>query len=214
MPLSCRYAPLAPKPDHGAGAVRFHRQFDHRYGAQMVRVLPGDFYVTDAPDEMIVTVLGSCVAACVRNPWNGFGGLNHFLLPAGLLDEGEDDDRGLRYGDFAMEALINAVLKSGCQRQELEIKLFGGADVLGGISQVGSKNAEFAIEYLRNEGLEPVVSDLGGRSGRRIHYCPTTGKVQRLLLQRRIELEVVRDEAFYASRIANAPIEGTIELFE
>ena len=210
MPLSRRRAALAAT----AEIPRFHRLFDERYGAQMVRVTPGDFYVTDAADEMIVTVLGSCVAACVRDPWTGYGGLNHFLLPGDAPDAAEGVDGSLRYGNFAMETLINAVLKSGCPRQNLEIKLFGGADVLGGCTRVGTKNAEFVLRYLRNEGLEPVATDLGGPHARRIHYCPTTGKVQRHLLQRNIEMEVIRDEAYYASRIAASAIEGTIELFE
>lgn len=214
MPLSRGHGALAERIDAACETPRFHRLFDQRYGAEMVRVLPGDYYVTDAPGEMIVTILGSCVAACVRNPHTGFGGLNHFLLPGGTEDEADGVSGSLRYGNFAMEALINAVLKSGCARQDLEIKLFGGADVLAASSHVGTKNAEFALQYLRDEGLEPIVADLGGLHGRRIHYCPATGKVQRLLLQRRIEMEVIRDEASYASRIAASPIEGTIELFD
>src|SRR5262249_31142777 len=103
------------------------KRFDKRAGAHMVRLLPGAYYVTDAVDEMIATVLSSCISACVRNPHTGYGGMNHFMLPESDSGEWNGVSAALRYGNYAMEALINDVLRSGCARRDLEIKLFGGA---------------------------------------------------------------------------------------
>lgn len=214
MPVSRGLKVLAAKARRNSPAQHSHRVYDGRYDTNLVRVLPGDLYLTDAADETIVTVLGSCIAACVRNPHSGFGGLNHFLLPSGTSSELVGDDLGLRFGNFAMEALISEVLKSGCAKNELEIKLFGGADLRDSTAHVGSKNAEFAVNYLRSEGLEPIVADLGGSHGRRIHYSPATGRAQRLLLQRHIELRVALDEVTFASKLVNCLPQGAIERFD
>ncbi len=190
------------------------RVFDQRYGAYLVRVMPGGFYATGKVDELIVTVLGSCVAACIRNPFNGFGGMNHFMLPESTSGDWNGSSLALRYGNFAMEALINTILKSGCRRQDLEIKMFGGANLTDGPSMVGSKNVEFARDYLAAEGLKISSEDLGGISGRRIHYNPTTGKVQRLLLQTKSQQFISDSEEKYKKIINTNVIDGGIELFD
>ncbi|MCA0400624.1 MAG: chemoreceptor glutamine deamidase CheD [Proteobacteria bacterium] len=181
---------------------------------QTTRVLPGDFYVTGEKDQTIVTVLGSCVAACIRNPATGFGGLNHFMLPESDTDQWNGASRALRYGNFAMEALINAVLKSGCARSDLEVKLFGGANLHGSKVGVGAKNAAFARHYIEAEGLHLVSSDLGGDFGRRIHFNPVTGKVQRLLLKDRDQGAVVRAESRYGRELVVEDVGGGIDLFD
>ena len=124
------------------------RTYDRRRGLYAVRVLPGGAYVTRRTDEMIVTVLGSCVAACIRDPASGFGGLNHFMLPESESGTWNGVSAAMRYGNHAMEVLINEVLKSGCRRQDLEIKLFGGADLTDGPSLIGSSNVAFVLDYL------------------------------------------------------------------
>ena len=187
--------------------------FDHKYQAFMVRVLPGDFYVTGSATETVVTILGSCVAACIRNPFNGFGGMNHFMLPESHSGDWNGISSAMRYGNFAMETLINSVLKSGCRRIDLEIKLFGGANLNSGPSMVGSKNATFARDYLAAEGLRVAAEDLGGPWGRRIHYTPATGKVQRLLLQDQSIRGLAAEEARYGTGLLSAPITGDVELF-
>lgn len=181
---------------------------------RIVRVLPGDFHVTDDPEATVVTVLGSCVAACIRNPFNGFGGLNHFMLPESESDEWAGVSAANRYGNFAMEALINAVLKSGCARQDLEVKLFGGASMHNPVSNVGGKNAAFARHYLDVERIPLISADLGGDYGRRIHYSPATGKVQRLLLKDREDRQLVSEEARYGSSLRKAQFDGDIDLFD
>lgn len=179
-----------------------------------VRVLPGDFHVSDEPGLTIVTVLGSCVAACIRNPKTGFGGLNHFMLPESDSDEWNGVGAAYRYGNFAMEALINEVLKSGCMRHELEVKLFGGAAMYESASHVGRKNAAFARHYLETERIPIAAADLGGNHGRRIHYTPSTGKVQRLLLRPDDGQALLSDEESYKARLRQSDASGDIDLFD
>jgi chemotaxis protein CheD len=189
------------------------RIYDTRSGVCCVRLLPGEFYTTDAADETIVTVLGSCVAACVRNPRTGFGGMNHFMLPESRSGDWNGVSAAMRYGNHAMEALINAVFKSGCSRQELEIKLFGAANLMTGPSTVARQNADFARRYLDVEGLNLVAADLGGPFGRRIHYVPSTGKVHRRLLKHSSDVAIVEEERRYIAELRRKPIEGTVDLF-
>lgn len=150
---------------------------------RVVRVLPGSFHVTDDPGLTIVTVLGSCVAACIRNPWTGFGGLNHFMLPEGSPAEGAAHETAYRFGNYAMEALISAVLASGCDPRDLEVKVFGGADMIGSTSNIGRQNSEFALRFLSLAGIPVSSIDTGGNNGRRIEYNPSNGTVNRLSLR-------------------------------
>lgn len=186
---------------------------DERLGQHNVRVQPGEYFVTGDKEAVIITVLGSCVAACIRNPFNGFGGMNHFMLPQSEAGDWNGISAHMRYGNHAMENLINEVMKSGCRRGDLEIKLFGGANLYVGSSEVGAKNARFVTGYLKAEGLAPVASDLGGDQGRRIHYWPTTGKVKRLLLTGGEDRRVLTAETTYRTRLTATPVEGDIELF-
>ena len=189
------------------------RYFDPRHGAISIKVLPGEHYVTGNPDEMMVTVLGSCISACIRNPQTGFGGMNHFMLPEcnGKLWGGAEG--ALRYGNHAMETLINDVLAQGCARRDLEIKLFGAADVLRNVRPVGPENIEFVEHYLRNEGLPITAKDLGGNDARRIHYFPATGKVKRMVLTRTDDNLVFNEERDYRSHIHVEKNSGAVELF-
>lgn len=190
-----------------------NRAPDWRRSAQSVRVLPGEAYVTARTDEMIVTVLGSCVAACIRNPATGFGGLNHFMLPESDSGIWNGASAALRYGNYAMEVLINEVLKSGCRRQDLEIKLFGGADLTDGPTLIGSSNVSFVLDYLKAEDLAIASVDLGGCYGRRIHYSPSTGIVHRLLLGTAVHPAFVEEEHSFKDRLARTKVEGEIDLF-
>jgi chemotaxis protein CheD len=179
-----------------------------------VRVLPGEHYVTDDMDEAIITVLGSCVAACIRDPIAGVGGMNHFMLPQSERGQWGSSNASLRYGNFAMERLINDLLVRGAKRENLEIKVFGGANVLNNGSMIGWKNADFVEEYLGEEGLPIAASHLRGANPRRIHYFVSTGKVQMLELRRSDEITLVASEEHYEQRLAVPAIEGSIELFD
>lgn len=190
------------------------RIFDARLGLYSMRLLPGECYVTAASDEVITTVLGSCIAACIRNPRTGYGGMNHFMLPESETGQWSGVSMTLRYGNHAMEVLINEVLKSGCRREELEIKLFGGSDLYKGPSQVGSKNSSFVLNYLETEKLRPAVIDLGGNQPRVIRYIPSSGGVNRLLLRRLDVAQLVEAEEKYKAKLNASQPEGDIELFD
>lgn len=170
-----------------------------------VQIMQGDSYVTKQANEVLTTILGSCIAACIRDPQTGVGGMNHFLLPEGS----GDDKNARRFGVNAMEVLINSLLKQGAQRGRLEAKLFGGANVLAQLSDVGTRNAEFAKKYLTDEGIRVIGGDVGGISPRRIQYWPLTGRARQLAVRadkkRLVELEIV--EAKHTPEVAASDLE-------
>jgi chemotaxis protein CheD len=178
-----------------------------------VRVFPGEHYVTADAEEMLVTVLGSCVAACVRDPLTGIGGMNHFMLPESPESSDDSASSSMRYGNVAMERLINDILSRGGQRHRLQIKVFGGGNVMRGNSNIGHRNADFVESYLAAEQLEIAASHLRGLLPRRIHYFPITGKVMLLELRRSDEHAVVNSEAAYRSRLQSEAVAGSAELF-
>jgi chemotaxis protein CheD len=192
--------------------VRRYR--DPEFGATVVKVLPGEHYVSSAPDEMIVTVLGSCVAACIRDPLIKFGGMNHFMLPESADGAWGTASASMRYGNFAMEVLINEILSRGGRRERLEIKVVGGGNVLAGATPVGSRNAAFVESYLEAEGLKAVASHLRGNLPRRVHYFPVTGKVMMRELRRSDDQVVLDTEKNYLSKLRTPPRSGDIELFD
>lgn len=149
-------------------------------GAKKIHVVQGEYVVVDDATVVLGTILGSCVAACLRDPEAGVGGMNHFLLPGDISKAASDDAE--RYGVHLMELLINGLLKRGAQRPRLEGKLFGGARMLDGLSDIGAKNAVFARSYLKNEGIKLVAEDLGGRQGRRLEYYPVSGRARQIFL--------------------------------
>jgi chemotaxis protein CheD len=151
--------------------------FDRRFNATMVWVSQGDFYVTQNPNEVITTVLGSCVAVCVRDPDVKVGGMNHFLLPKAAGNLAQSSSNDLRYGSYSIERLVNNIMSHGGRRDRLEIKIFGGATIAQDFNRVGEKNAEFVVRYLEREGLGVSAKDLRGTSARRVMYYPSTGKV-------------------------------------
>jgi chemotaxis protein CheD len=197
--------------DLSSNTVR--RYHDPTFNATAIKILPGEHYVTQSPEEMIVTVLGSCVSACIRDASAGVGGMNHFMLPESSNGEWGKVSASLRYGNFAMERLINDLIKLGGRRSHLEIKVFGGANVLRNGAAVGSKNSEFIEEYLKEEGLPIAARHLYGAHPRRVHYFPGTGKVSMLELCREDDIEGVRIEENYRETLKREPVGGSVELF-
>ncbi|MFD1697269.1 hypothetical protein [Roseibium aestuarii] len=181
--------------------------------SRRVRVLPGESRSVLRPDLVLMTVLGSCVSACIRDPRTGFGGMNHFMLPFSETGTWNGEEAAMRYGNYAMEALINEVLKSGCRREDLEIKAFGGADLGFHQSGVGRKNVAFLIGYLNSEGLRLAAHDFGGNQGRRVFYRPATGQVRQNYIRTTPKDAVLREEQKYARTLETRPLDGTIELF-
>lgn len=197
--------------DGGGPAV--HSYHDPEFKMRAVKILPGDHYVTHAEDEMLVTILGSCVSACIRDPAAKVGGLNHFLLPSGGDGEWGVASSNLRYGNFAMEQLVNDILKVGGRRSRLEIKLFGGASLLENGAAVGARNIEFVENYLKTEGLPVYGRSLGGKAPRRIHYFPMTGKVMMKTLRSAEERQVMEEERVFETQVSREPVAGSAELF-
>lgn len=146
-------------------------------------VLQGEVKVSASPNLEMTTVLGSCVAMCMFDPTVKLGGMNHYLLSSG---EGQDK----KYGLFAFETLLNGILKRGGSRHNLQAKVFGGASIGGTFSDLGPKNAAFALETLRNEGIECVSQDLGGMHARKLRFIPSTGEVKMMHVQRSEESEI------------------------
>jgi len=208
----------AGKPDVSMGFAWQSRAWDATLGCWAARIQPGEFYIT-SHHEAINTVLGSCISACIRDPKLKLGGMNHFMLPQDTTagkSSWLDNATGLatRYGSYAMEALINALLKMGAERSRLEVKLFGGGHVLNAGIAVGERNIEFARHWLRTEGLPIVAEDVGGTTPRRIIYFPSDGKV-RVRHLRPVECqEVASRERQYLGTVAKQPVGDDIELFE
>jgi chemotaxis protein CheD len=200
--------------DPGMQPVTGRRIYDAQGAAWMVKIFPGEFYITRKLDEVLVTVLGSCVAACIRDPIAGIGGMNHFMLPQHKSGAWGVDARSARFGNFAMEKLINELIKAGGSRDRMEVKVFGGGNVTDSNNAIGSDNAEFVLRYLEAEGLRCAAQDLGGVLPRRIHYYPSTGRVVRRLLGTSDKFAVSREESDYGSRLsARKTSGGEIQLF-
>ncbi len=168
--------------------------------------MQGEQCVSDDPSAVMSTLLGSCVAACMRDPIAGVGGMNHFLLPG-------DDGRGtnpdsMRHGVHAMELLVNALLRQGARRERLEAKLFGGANLMRGLTDVGAMNAAFAESFLKREGIMHTGGSLGGDRGRRIQFWPISGRARQVFLgaDQRMPFESERGAP-------SAPASGLLELF-
>ena len=135
-------------------------------------VQPGAWSIDTA--QPLATLLGSCVAVCLHDPFMRIGGINHFMLPDGDTSDGAP----ARYGLHAMELLINELLRSGARRDRLEAKLFGGGRMFDSLSDVGAANADFAEKFLADEGIPVVSRSLRGAGGRRIHYWPVSGRAR------------------------------------
>ena len=187
------------------------RYFDSKFSREAIKILPGEFFVTTR-DMLLVTVLGSCVAACIRDPERGIGGMNHFMLPdggAGAMS------KSARYGGYAMELLVNELIKSGARRGALEAKVFGGGKVMASLSSanVGERNSEFVLDYLRQEGIPILAQDLQDRHARKIYFFPRAGRVLVKKLERVNNDTLARREREYQERLAREDASGDIELF-
>lgn len=196
------------------GALATHLYFDRKYKTEAARVLPGEYYAT-VRDMLLVTVLGSCVAACIRDKQNGIGGMNHFMLPEGRIDESDPSSMSARYGIYAMEILINHITKLGARRANLEAKVFGGGNVMPGLAEanVGERNAEFVLGFLETENIPVVAHDLVDIYPRKVYYFPGTGKVLVKKLRDLPDSAIIEREKDFSSRLPKAGIGGAIELF-
>ena len=199
-------------PPARAGFEGINRSWEPVLRTSCARILPGEFYVT-SNDEVLTTILGSCVSACIRDPVIALGGLNHFLLP--VQSEGDVAHAGAeaRYGSYAMERLINEIIKGGGLRERLEIKIVGGGRMYESKADIGQRNIAFVFEYLQAEGLDVASRDVGGDNPRRVQYYPNTGRlrVKKLPVIQMATLE--RDERKFMNSMAGSAKTGDIELF-
>ncbi|MFQ5518448.1 MAG: chemoreceptor glutamine deamidase CheD [Mariprofundus sp.] len=198
------------------GFDHINTYFDSVHDIATAKLLPGEYYVTTR-NEAVVTVLGSCVSACIRDRVFGIGGMNHFMLP---IHDGERKSwtRGVvdnitRFGNYAMEHLINDILSNGGMRKNLEVKLFGGGRILRGLSDIGDCNVRFVIDYLNEEGLPVLSQDLNGNYPRKIYYFPKTGRVMMKKLQSLHNDTLIEREKKYFHNIEGAPVGGEVDLF-
>lgn len=199
------------------GFENINRYWDPENQIVTAKLLPGDYYVTK-DNEMITTVLGSCVSACIRDSVVGVGGMNHFMLPEtsrSRLNSREEAVVGmaLRYGNYAMEHLINTILQYGGRRKNLEVKLFGGGKVIATLGDVGSRNIAFVLDYVDMEALRLVAHDLGDIYPRKINYYPHTGRVRMKKIKDLHNETIVLREKRYGAQIRDIPVESSIELF-
>ncbi len=179
----------------------------HENAEQRVHVIQGEYNVSDDPGVMLTTLLGSCVAACLRDSVAGVGGMNHFLLPGLDAAEGAQRRDGEHYGVHLMELLVNGLLRRGARRERLEGKLFGGARTMEGLADVGGRNAGFAERFLSHEGIRLVGGSLRGDLGRRIQYWPVSGRARQVFLA---PSQTPPQQAVAAPRATNA---GGVEFF-
>ncbi|MDX1125885.1 chemoreceptor glutamine deamidase CheD [Sinorhizobium medicae] len=174
-----------------------------------VHVIQGEFKVVNDPDIVLSTILGSCVAACLRDPVTGVGGMNHFLLPGSTSSPSSGAD-ATRYGVHLMELLINGLLKQGARRDRLEAKIFGGARTIARFSNVGEQNAAFARRFLMDEGIRIVGESTGGDHGRKLEYWPSSGRARQYALT---GVEAQRAMQMDQRPAAPKPVESSIEFF-
>ena len=193
-----------------------HSFYDPKLKRTAVKVRPGTHYVTGRRDQVILTTLGSCVAACIRDTVAGIGGMNHFMLPESDSGLWGGASAALRYGNHAMEVLINDLLKKGAARNRLEIKLFGGASVINSASDVGGRNIEFVQRFMKNEHMATAVQHLGGKQARSLCYFPDSGRVRMKLLDHSRDKEILADEISLKTRLEERRKQGMggdVELF-
>lgn len=193
------------------------RYWDNQNQIVAAKILPGEYYVT-RDNELVTTVLGSCIAACIRDAELGIGGMNHFMLPETTehkLSSGIETVVGsaTRYGNYAMEHLINTILQYGGKRKNLEVKLFGGGKIIPTLGDVGQQNINFVLDYVDTEALSLVSHDLGDIYPRKVNYFPKTGRVRMKKIKDLHNDTVIDRETQYRSSIKDVPVEGEVELF-
>ena len=188
--------------------------FDREHNAEAVKILPGEYYAT-MRDMLMVTALGSCVCACIRDKVSGIGGMNHFMLPDSGQDKNNPLGQSARYGTYAMEILINQLLKMGAKRSNFEAKVFGGGAVLRGftVNNVGSSNAEFVLKYLATEKIHVAAQDLLDIYPRKVYFFPHTGLVRVKKLKLAHNDTIIKRETEYTKRLHDSKLEGDVELF-
>ncbi|MEQ8861275.1 MAG: chemoreceptor glutamine deamidase CheD [Pseudomonadales bacterium] len=212
--MNGRSAGSTSRPAVVPGFESVQRFWQPELHAYVAKILPGQYYVSRG-GEWIVTVLGSCVSACIRDPQAGVGGMNHFMLPDfdARGGSGYGPDRADRYGSHAMEHVINDVMKLGAERARLEVKIVGGGRILQQGQDIGALNIEFVRRYLRREGLNACGEHVGGNSPRRVCYDVISGRVRVKQLPLQVAPLVANEELGYRRALEQETVTGNAELF-
>lgn len=198
------------------GFEKITRYWDTKNNIYASKIIQGEYYVS-MHNELITTVLGSCVSACIRDKQLGFGGMNHFMLPGDKVTKehwrNSPVSVAASYGTVAMERLINAILGHGGSRGNLEAKLFGGGRVLNITTDIGKYNIDFVRKYLVNEDIKVVAEDLGGDHPRKIMYYPATGRAfVKKMFRLHNDTFFIRERQ-YIDELQKQPVKPDIELF-
>ena len=202
-----------PLPPALPGYEHINRYWDRENASFAAKILPGQYYVS-MTGEIITTVLGSCISACIRDRRTGIGGMNHFMLPKdGNAPPSANNSAAARYGNYAMETLINDILKNGGRRPNLEVKVFGGGQILAQMTDIGASNIRFIHEYLELENLYLAAEDVGGQSPRKVLYYPDSGRVRVRKLRVLKNETIIQRERQYLNKLEERPVTGNIELF-
>lgn len=180
--------------------THIRRMRDNRFPYEIASILPGEFFVSCDP-MIVYTVLGSCISACIRDPVAGVGGMNHFMLPEPKEKAHDSWGESTRYGSYAMESLINEILKRGGLKRRLEVKLFGAGKIYESNIDIGSRNAEWVVTFLRTEGLVPAKTDLGDVFPRKVYYFTDSGRVLMKKIERLKNQTIFERESAYAAKI-------------
>jgi chemotaxis protein CheD len=185
---------------------------DRHFNLPAAKIGPGEFYATQR-DMVIVTVLGSCVSACLRDPEAQVGGMNHFMLPHHGTDPGGPVSESARYGAYAMEVLVNNLLALGAKRNRMQAKIFGAGRIVPGMSDIGARNARFALEYLERERIPVLAQDLGRDAASKVYFFPQTGRVLLKRLKSLRNNTVIERDLDYADRLDTLNMEKPADLF-
>lgn len=185
---------------------------DRHFNLPAAKIGPGEFYATQR-DMLIVTVLGSCVSACIRDPEAQVGGMNHFMLPHHGSDPDGPVSESARYGAYAMEVLVNHLLALGAKRPRMQAKVFGAGRIVPGMSDIGARNAKFALEYLERERIPVLAQDLGRNEASKVYFFPQSGRVLVKRLRSLRNNTVIERDRSYASRLDSLNLEKPADLF-
>ena len=189
------------------------RMQDARFPHEVAVIMPGEYFVSQDP-MIVYTVLGSCVSVCIRDTVLAIGGMNHFMLATPIGEAAPDRwEASARYGSFAMEMLVNEILKRGGHKNQFEVKVFGGGRICEGVSNVGAQNVTWVLDYLEREGLCPVKADVGDVFPRKVYYFTESGRVLLKKLDRVERLVIAEDEQVYHSSLARKINKGDVTLF-
>ena len=189
------------------------RMQDTRFPYEVAVILPGEYFVSQEP-KVVYTVLGSCISVCLRDPMINVGGMNHFMLAAPASNSALDRwaESG-RYGSFAMELLINGIVKYGGKKERLEAKVFGGGKIYDSTNNIGAKNAGWALDYLENEGVPLLKADVGDLCPRKVYFFTDSGKVLMKKLDRLASKTIEDEEKQYQAKLEEVPVQSDVTLF-